>query len=416
VVPVHKGGKEKDKMEKKRPVSLTVIPCKLLEKSICDRVYDNANSQDLLDDGQFAYRKGRSAVGQLLETTNEWANMLNNNHSVDIIFFDFKSAFESVTHSKLIKMLPAFGTGNRIREWFRAFLRERRFCVKVNGHLSEWAAVSSGCPQGTVAGPLAYNLYTNFLNNSLHQNTRLKVYADDSKMFAVVDHGEQANDLQSSVDSWVSDVDELDLNLTIEKCFVMHLGKNNAKHTYYIKGIPLKVTRTARDLGVTMSDDLRFKEHIDEVIKRSSTKACLILRCFQIDRVDPYIKLFESLVVPTIMYGSEIWSPQFVKDKKRLQRVIDKFYERVEFRCHIEKYSLPRPSMESMLINKDIKMLLTLKNRDRLDRIFDIRKIGENGDMTIYPMSQARSWRMGAQIFSFYAWRVASAINYKYKI
>jgi hypothetical protein len=259
---------------------------------------------------------------------------------------------------------------------------------------------------------MAYNMYTNGLGSNIHPNTRLKVYSDDSKMYAVVDQANQSEDLQNSIDTWAKNVKDLDMRLSIEKCSVLHLGKNNPRKSYSINGISLKVTSSMRDLGVIMSDDLRFNRHIDDVLKRASTKSCLILRCFQIKEIDPYIKLFESLVIPTIMYASEIWNPQFTKDLKRIQRIIDKFYERIEYRCSLEKRSIKRPSVKQLLSDKDTKMLKNLVNNGRLDRIFEVRNSKYDLKSRIYPKTLARSWKMGAQVLSFYAWRVASTVNY----
>ena len=86
------------------------------------------------------------------------------------MFFDFKSAFETVTHSKLVKLLPSFAMGMSVVNWFAAFLRDRKFCVKVKDTFSNWTEVRSGCPQGTVAGPLMFIFYINALGDVLPKN------------------------------------------------------------------------------------------------------------------------------------------------------------------------------------------------------------------------------------------------------
>jgi hypothetical protein len=159
---VHKRG-EKSEPRNKRPVSLTSVPCKLLEKVIATEIYVNAHAQGLIYKEQFAYRPSHSTVLQLLETQNDWALLINEGKPVDAVYFDFKSAFETTTHAKLLAILPRYGVGPKIVRWIEAFLRDRVFRVRVNDRLSADAQVTSGCPQGTILGPLMYILYTDSL-------------------------------------------------------------------------------------------------------------------------------------------------------------------------------------------------------------------------------------------------------------
>jgi hypothetical protein len=413
IAPVHKGGPDKTSVDRKRPVSLTVVPCKIMEDIICGKIYENANNQSIFIDEQYAYRPGRSAILQLLETTNDWINSINRGENVDVIYFDFKSAFETVTHSKLLSMMPAFGIGERIIRWFQAFLEGRSFTVKVGDSHSSWEPVTSGCPQGTVAGPQAYIIYTNFLKTVLMPETKLKVFADDSKVYATVDNDIQSQNLQKSIDNFVDATEIIDLLLTAGKCGVLHLGDNNPRRPYFVKGVQLKVIEQVKDLGVIISQDLRFNSHIDQIVKKSSIKASLLMRSLSIKNPEPYIRLFNSFIIPCLLYGSEVWFPQFQKDHLRIQRVVNKFYSMVEYRCDMVHRHLERPNVRDMMVSRDRNMLSTIKQIDRLDKIFNVSAARTQGNLKIYPQSLARSWRKGAQISSFFAWRVSSLVEYK---
>jgi exonuclease III len=417
VVPVHKGGPERDRVEMKRPVSLTVISCKIMEQIICSKVYANAEKQGLWIDEQFAYRPGRSAVGQLVETTNEWVNLLNKGHAVDVIYYDFKSAFETVTHSKLLKLLPHVGIGPKIVQWFGAFLRNRKFSVKVGHSFSKWMPVSSGCPQGTVAGPLAFNAYTNCLKKVLHEDTKIKVFADDNKMFSVVDNATQSSNLQMSIDNWTNAVATLDMELSIAKCGVLHLGKENVNYSYNIGGNTLPIMTEAKDLGITISNDLRFSEHITKVVKKSSVKANLILRSIIVKNPEPYDFLFKSLVLPTILYGSEVWFPQFTKDMVLLQKIVNRYYKRVEFRCNLSENHITRPNINDLMLQKDLKFFHGLLENGRMSKLFKLNQdtggVSTRSNVSIFPLSMARSWNRGAQVASFFAWRLSTRLRYQ---
>ena len=128
VVPIHKKG-DRTKVENKRNVSLTSAACKLFGSVIADAVLSNASRQNLLCPEQFGYRPKYSCTLQLLCCLHDYATFLNNNDAFDIIFFDFKSAFELTTHDKLLECLPSLGVGPKIVQWFRSFLSGRSFRV-----------------------------------------------------------------------------------------------------------------------------------------------------------------------------------------------------------------------------------------------------------------------------------------------
>jgi hypothetical protein len=242
----------------------------------------------------------------------------------------------------------------------------------------------------------------------------MKCYSDDTKAYAVVNNAYQHDDLQRSVDAWADTVKSIDLILTADKCGVLHLGKTNEKLPYFVNGTQLKILEEVKDLGVTMTPDLRFRSHINRIVKCASTKSNLLLRSLAIKNPDPYIRLFNSVVIPSLLYASEVWRPQFRKDLELIQRMVNRFYARVEFRCSLEHRSLHRPEITELMDNKDIKMLHSLRNNDRLDKIFNIYQVNHiSNGVKITPKSSARSWRGGAQIASFFAWRTASMLNYR---
>src|SRR5437764_225446 len=117
---------------------MTAVPLKLLESMICKARYENANSQEHIMPEQFAYRPDFSTTLQLLEAQNDWALSINESKCVDIAYFDFRSAFERITHQKLIQILPEFGVRPRLVKWISSFLTNRTFRVKVNDALSSF--------------------------------------------------------------------------------------------------------------------------------------------------------------------------------------------------------------------------------------------------------------------------------------
>ena len=108
VVPIFKKGKRNDP-NNYRPVSLTSSSCKLLETLIRDEVIKHQDDNNLLSVAQHGFRSGHSCNTQLMEVLSDWAESEENNHPVDVVYLDYRKAFDSVPHERLLNKIYAFG-------------------------------------------------------------------------------------------------------------------------------------------------------------------------------------------------------------------------------------------------------------------------------------------------------------------
>ncbi|XP_071950032.1 uncharacterized protein [Antedon mediterranea] len=141
VVPIFKrNGKPKDEMKSYRPVSLTPIICKIIEKLLCYRLREYLEYNNILSENQFGFRQMYSTELLLSKVFHSWAQSLELKgcKNIDIIFFDFSSAFDKVSHKRLIKKLNNCGIGGNTNAWITDFLSNRRQRVIYRGEKSEW--------------------------------------------------------------------------------------------------------------------------------------------------------------------------------------------------------------------------------------------------------------------------------------
>ena len=182
---VHKKDDETDRGNY-RPLSILSVPSKILESCVNDAIVDHVlNSNRLVTDNQWAYRKGYSTELLLVHLTETWRDAIDSGLVVGAAFIDFKKAFDCVDHDILLNKLQCqFGIRGPLLNWLTSYLTSRLQYTVLNGQRSRFSSVSSGVPQGSVLGPTLFVLYTSDLVESVQSGT-VHMYADDTTIYCI---------------------------------------------------------------------------------------------------------------------------------------------------------------------------------------------------------------------------------------
>ena len=127
--------------------------------------------------------KGRSTVTQLLTVLDEWTRLLEEGGQIDVVYTDLQKAFDKVSHKFLINKLKSYGIGLPFICWIESFLLDRKQRVRVGNAYSDWAAVESGIPQGTVLGPFLFIVYISDMVKSEQYNSTIFSICGRYKIF-----------------------------------------------------------------------------------------------------------------------------------------------------------------------------------------------------------------------------------------
>ena len=319
VTPIFKKGTRTDPGNY-RPVSLTCITCKILESYIRDAIVQYMTENSFYAKCQHGFRNNRSCVTQLLEVMEDFTQMIDKGEDIDVLYLDFKKAFDSVPHQRLLLKMKAYGITDNILNWTENFLTNRKQRVKVNNCLSKEAAVLSGIPQGSILGPI---LFTIFINDLPQTVTNIcKIFADDTKLYC---SPKSYDKMQQDIDSLLLWSDTWNLHFNVSKCKVLHIGKTNPEHNYKMnngEGV-INVTKCEeeKDLGVTFDKKLVFDKHINNVVNKANQRLAIIKRTFSYLNKDIFLRLYKALVRPLLEYGLPAWYPRLIRQSITIEKV-----------------------------------------------------------------------------------------------
>lgn len=270
----------------------------------------------------------------MLMNLNKWTSALDDGKNVDVIYFDFSKAFDRVPHSKLVQKLVMVGVHPRIIAWIAAFLEGRTFSVRINESFSDPRPVTSGVPQGGVLSPVLFNIYTHELPHLLSRNgVEFSAFADDIKIFRVIDSVNDSQSLQNSIDALHSWTVDWNLPLSKEKTKVLHLGGNNPNYPYYVDGSLITSVDEVTDLGFVVTKSLSFDKHCELIANKATAMVFKLFRALSTSNSAVLLWAYKTYVRPLLEYGTPVFSPFKRRVIEMLERVQNCFTRKLMIRA-----------------------------------------------------------------------------------
>ena len=314
-----------------RPISLLCTLSKIIEKLAAFQINSYLEKHNLFDPNQSAYKKYFGCNTALLKITDDIMDAIDDSEITLLILLDFSKAFDTINHRLLLEKLSILGFSFEARKWIESYLTDRFQKVIANEDSSTFVHIKNGVPQGSILGPLLFNIfisdmrqYVNFSScHSYADDTQLKISTKIENINSAISDANK--DLQSISNYCRNNA----LRINADKSYLLICGTKPAMKAVdnlqigelKINGEIIKRVKSTRNLGLTFDEVLSWRPHINKVI------GCAISRFKDLCRYKKFLNfqarkiLADALVLSYFNFCDMVFMNMDEYLKKRIQKI-----------------------------------------------------------------------------------------------
>ena len=320
VSPVFKKGDRLDKANY-RPVSILSAPSKIFERLIFSQV--NNFMDPKLSIYQCGFRQGTNAQNCILLMLEKWKKCLDGKGKTGALLTDLSKAFDCLDHGLLIAKLDAYGFGYNALKLIYSYLTGSLQRVRINSTYSSWNEILYGVPQGSILGPLLFNIYLADLF-LLCNETNIANYADDNSPFSCCKDIESViNQLQNDSKTLLTWSDNNRLKANPDK-FHLILSDLNKENFILIKQFKIYNSNCEKLLGIKIDSKLSFDEHVTSLCSKATQKLHALTRVARFMKLHQKRTIMRAFINWQFGYCPTVW----MFCSRKLNNRIDKIHER----------------------------------------------------------------------------------------
>ena len=298
---------ERTKVKNYQPVSLLNIFSKIHERFVYENLTPFVNTS--LSEFISAYRKTYSTNHVLMRLIENWRKSLDQNRFVGEVLVDFSKAFDCIPHDLLIAKMHAYGFSSQRLTFFYSYLKRRTQSVKINNTHSVFEVLLLGVPQGSILGPIIFNI---FMNDSLYRVTESELhnFADDNTISST----------DFSVEKLLKTLERESQSVNADKFQAIIVNSDMCnQYTLNIDGNQVTSEKSVKLLGINIDNKLSFDEHVSSLCKKASNQLDTKSRLHRYLRFKEKGVLINSFIYAHFNYCPLIWYFCSVKSARKIE-------------------------------------------------------------------------------------------------
>ena len=350
VTPVFKKEDATD-VKNYRPVSILPVNSKIFERLMQTQIADFMH--DHLSPMLCGYRKGFSAQHALIALLEKWRVSLDNGGFSGAILMDLSKAFDCLNHDLMIAKLIAYGFRKSSVTLIRSYLKNRWQRTKINTSFSTWSELIIGVPQGSVLGPLLFNIYLNDLF-WINEETDVCNFADDTTIYACdTDLDTVLRRLEHDSLLAIEWFEANYMKLNADKCHLLVAGNKYEWISAKIGNQTIWESNEEKLLGINIDRNLNFETHVTNICKKANGKLTAIARYSKLIGFDKLRTLIKSFVESQFAYSPLVW----MFHNRKVNSKINRLHERSLRLLYSDDVST-----FAELLNKDMSFTIHQRN------------------------------------------------------
>jgi hypothetical protein len=337
--PIYKKGSKKN-LDNYRPISLLSNINKIIEKFLAKQILGFLNKHEIITNKQFGFRQNKGTTDALKYVNEVTSKALNNGFYVKAVLVDLQKAFDTIDHKKLISKCEGIGLRGKCGSLLKSYMMDRKACTKLKESYSDYKKIDFGVPQGSVLGPLLFNIYINDIILTV-KNCEIVLFADDIFLVSVNKNKDIMEfNLQTDFNNLNLWFKENDLFISDSKTCCLPISSPHRKyeprkltiHTDKCKVsnncdyvcVPVQSVVDTKYLGFYIDKYWKHSQHIFTLIKKLRQMMPTLYKIKPLLNDRNKLIVFDALVTSHIRYGIEIYGFAAEYLIERLQKTLNK--------------------------------------------------------------------------------------------
>ena len=317
LTPVHK--KDSKNIESNyRPVSILSNISKIYERCLYSQISNFF--EEKLSIYQCGFRKGYSAQHCLIVMIEKWRKSLDKGGNFGALLTDLSKAFDCLPHDLLVAKLYAYGFDIKSVTLIHSYLTGRKQRVKIDHIYSSWEEILFGVPQGSILGPLLFNIFVCDLFDFINNDVNIGSYADDTTPYVSAKTNEEIiESLENTSADMLSWFAYNGMKANPDKCHILLSGNNNC-HALVGNHV-IENSKQQKLLGVLLDNNLNFEKHISNLCTKASQKLSALCRVSSYMSTGQKRIIMKAFISSQFGYCPLVWMNHSRKINNRINRI-----------------------------------------------------------------------------------------------